>query len=115
MVGSSYEDSRGWYATVKRKSGTALGRGVGEVRNLNSVLPKAAVLREHCHLAAAAKAVFSLLSSDLFTVSHLDIFEETSNSALRKGMGLHQGWLLPAAVWGWGWAAEFTGFIKHGL
>lgn len=70
-MGSSYEDSRGWCTTVKRKR-VGQRAGGGGVRNLNSVLPKAPVLREHRHLATAAKAVFSLLRSDLFTVPHLE-------------------------------------------
>lgn len=57
MVGSSYEDSRGQHTTVKReREWDSVGRGA--VRNLNSVSLKAAVLREHCHRAMAAKTVF---------------------------------------------------------
>lgn len=54
LVGSSYEDSRGQHTTVKREW-DSVGGGV---RNLNSVSLKAAVLREHCHRAMAAKTVF---------------------------------------------------------
>lgn len=56
LVGSSYEDSRGQHTRVKReREWDSVGGGV---RNLNSVSLKAAVLREHCHRAMAAKTVF---------------------------------------------------------